>query len=58
MSSTIDVIVAGGTLGEVECAVLIRMGRPEDFFDHISACKVQQNMIDFLLEHMCKLELI
>jgi hypothetical protein len=49
MSSTIDVTVAGATLGEVECAVLIRMGRPEDFFDHISACEVQHHSIDFVL---------
>ena len=39
MSSTTVVTVAGGAVRLVECAVFTVMGRPDDFFDQIKACK-------------------
>ena len=37
MSKTTVVIVEGACVSEVECAVVIVIGRPDDFFDQIKA---------------------
>ena len=37
ISNTTVVTVAGGEVREVECAVRMVIGRPDDFFDQMSA---------------------